>query len=145
MARWAAIFGALGILVGIVACVVAGSPDPATRPTVGPPVLAETWRPTVGPVAGSGDPATTSGHATTAIVLADDPKPAKSKEPRNLVPNGDFEEGDGTPKGWQTIDGLTTFWFKDDDPKRGKVIKFDTDVLQSQGYDWWVKIAGGAK
>ena len=95
MARWMAMFGALGILVG--------------------------------------------------IVLADDPKPAKSKEPPNLVPNGDFEDGDGAPKGWQTIDGLTTFWIKDDDPKRGKVIKFDTDVLQSQGYDWWVKIAGGAK
>src|SRR5262245_19533776 len=63
----------------------------------------------------------------------------------NLVPNGDFEEGDLTPKGWQAIDGLTTFWVKDEDPARGKVIKFDTDVLQSQGYDWWVQIAKGAK
>jgi len=63
----------------------------------------------------------------------------------NLIPNGDFEQGDLTPKGWQTIDGLSTFWVKDSDPAHGKVIKFDTDVLQSQGYDWWVKIAQGAK
>jgi hypothetical protein len=72
-------------------------------------------------------------------------KPAKKeKEPRNLIPNGGFEEGTGdTPTGWQQIDGLTTFWVKDTDPKRGKVIKFDTDVLQSQGYEWWAKIARG--
>jgi hypothetical protein len=79
------------------------------------------------------------------VTRAEEDKPDKPKESRNLVPNGDFEEGDATPKGWQTIDGLTTFWIKDEDPKRGKVIKFDTDVLQSQGYDWWVKIAQGAK
>jgi hypothetical protein len=64
--------------------------------------------------------------------------------PANLIPNGDFEAGKTTPDGWQTIDGLTSFWVKDDDPKHGKVIKLDTDVLQSQGYDWWVKIAKGA-
>ncbi|HKI35543.1 MAG TPA: hypothetical protein VKA46_27045 [Gemmataceae bacterium] len=81
--------------------------------------------------------------ALAVTVMAADPekKPAEVKGAKNLVPNGDFEEGDGTPKGWQTIDGLTTFWVKDEDPKRGKVLKFDTDVLQSQGYDWWVKIA----
>src|SRR6516225_9943762 len=62
---------------------------------------------------------------------------------KSLIPNGDFEEGDATPKGWQTVDGLSSFWVKDDDPKHGKVIKFDTDVLQSQGYQWWVKIARG--
>src|SRR5690349_14802116 len=77
------------------------------------------------------------------IALAAEPekKPADAQAGKNLVPNGDFEEGDAAPKGWQTIDGLTTFWEKDKDPKRGKVIRFDTDVLQSQGYDWWVKIA----
>jgi hypothetical protein len=72
-------------------------------------------------------------------------KPAKKAEPRNLVPNGDFEEGKDTPTGWQQVDGLTTFWVKDDDPRRGKVIKFDTDVYQIQAYDWWVKIVKGAK
>jgi len=78
-----------------------------------------------------------------AFALADPPdkKPTEVKGAKNLVPNGDFEEGADTPKGWQTIDGLSTFWVKDADPKRGKVLKFDTDVLQSQGYDWWVKIA----
>jgi len=76
---------------------------------------------------------------------ADAPKPAEKKEPKNLCPNGDFEKGKESPDGWQKVDGLTTFWVNDPDGKRGKVIKFDTDVLQSQGYDWWVKIAEGAK
>jgi hypothetical protein len=71
-------------------------------------------------------------------------EPAK-KGPRNLVPNGDFEEGKDTPTGWQRVDGLTTFWVKDTDPKRGKVIKFDTDVYQSQAYEWWAKFAKGAR
>jgi hypothetical protein len=64
--------------------------------------------------------------------------------PKNLVPNGDFEAGEVTPAGWQTVDGLSSFWVKDDDPAHGKVVRFDTDVLQSQGYDWWIKIASGA-
>jgi hypothetical protein len=70
-------------------------------------------------------------------------KPPKLKGP-NLVPNGDFEGGDATPDHWQTVDGLSSFWVKTDDPAHGKVIKIDTDILQSQGYDWWVKIAKGA-
>ena len=61
----------------------------------------------------------------------------------NLVPNGDFETGDTSPKGWQQVDGLTTYYVKDADAKHGKVLKFDTDVLQSQGYEWWSKIAKG--
>jgi hypothetical protein len=72
------------------------------------------------------------------------PKTADKKEARNLVPNGDFEAGEVTPTGWQTTDGLTTFWEKDSDPKHGKVIRFDTDVYQNQGYEWWCKIAKGA-
>jgi hypothetical protein len=62
----------------------------------------------------------------------------------NLFPNGDFEQGEITPPRWQTIDGLSTFWEKDLDPKHGMVLKFDSDVLQSQAYSWWVKIADGA-
>src|SRR5436853_6271592 len=72
------------------------------------------------------------------------PVPEK-KEPPNLIPNGDFEQGKDTPDGWQQVDGLTTFWIDDPDKKRGKIIKFDTDVLQSQGYEWWGKIAKGSK
>jgi hypothetical protein len=62
----------------------------------------------------------------------------------NLVPNGDFETGQITPAGWQSVDGLTSFWVQDEDPMHGKVLKFDTDVLQSQAYDWWIKVAEGA-
>lgn len=85
-----------------------------------------------------------------SLILAAEPskeKAEKKEEPaaqKNLIVNGDFDEGEITPKGWQTIDGLTSFWEKDEDPKRGKVLKLDTDVLQKQAYDWWVKIHGGS-
>jgi hypothetical protein len=62
----------------------------------------------------------------------------------NLLPNGDFEKGETTPDGWQTVDGFTSFWVTDPDPARGKVIRFDTDVLQSQAYEWWAQIKEGA-
>ena len=71
-------------------------------------------------------------------------KAATEHKPANMVPNGDFEEGKITPVHWQTTDGLSSFWVKDKDPNRGMVLKFDTDVRQSQGYDWWFKIAKGA-
>lgn len=73
-----------------------------------------------------------------------DPEPAATEKGKNLVPNGDFEEGDLTPKGWQTVDGLSTFYVKDPDSKRGKVIKMDTDVTQDQAYKWWLQIFKGA-
>ena len=73
------------------------------------------------------------------------PKPPAVKDPTNLVRNGNFEEGDTTPAGWQTVDGLSTFWIKDDDPAHGKVLKIDTDILQSQAYDWWVQLTKGAR
>ena len=69
--------------------------------------------------------------------LAADPK----KDGKNLVPNGDFEDGTDTPARWQTVDGLTAFYARDPDPKHNKCVKFDTDVLQSQGYEWWAKFA----
>lgn len=61
----------------------------------------------------------------------------------NMIPNGDFEEGEITPDGWQSIDGLSSFWVEDEDPARGKVLKFDTDILQTQAYPWWKQIAEG--
>jgi len=63
---------------------------------------------------------------------------------RNLLANGDFEQGTATPSGWQTVDGLSSFWVDDPDPAHGKVIRFDTDVLQSQAYAWWERIRTGA-
>jgi hypothetical protein len=79
--------------------------------------------------------------ALAAPVRPEQAKPREVKGAKNLVPNGDFEAGRESPTGWQTVDGLTSFWVKDDDPQHGKVIRFDTDVYQTQGYDWWVKIA----
>lgn len=95
---------------------------------------------------------------TLAAAAGDALKPARSaprpgeEAPRglippdapNLLPNGDFEAGTDTPAGWQTVDGLSSFWVRDDDPAHGKVLRFDTDVLQSQAYDWWSRIAQGA-
>lgn len=72
-----------------------------------------------------------------SAALAADPKTGG----KNLIPNGDFEDGDATPARWQTVDGLTSFYVKDPDPKHNKCIRFDTDVLQSQGYEWWAKFA----
>jgi hypothetical protein len=82
-----------------------------------------------------------------AALGANQPTPKSAdqqKSPVNLVPNGDFEKGDLTPTGWQTVDGLTSFWVHDSDPAHGRVLKFDTDVLQQQAYHWWVQIAKGA-
>lgn len=62
----------------------------------------------------------------------------------NLIANGDFEAGAVTPAGWQTIDGLSTFWVDDPDPAHGKILKIDTDVQQKQGYEWWAQIREGA-
>lgn len=72
------------------------------------------------------------------IALAADPKTTG----KNLVPNGDFENGTTGPAHWQTVDGLSTFYVTDPDPKHNKCIKFDTDILQTQGYEWWARFAG---
>ena len=79
------------------------------------------------------------------------PKPGVEYKPSaidlsatNLIPNGDFEEGEVTPDGWQSIDNLSAFWVQDDDPARGKVLKLDTDIQQLQAYSWWKEIAAGA-
>jgi hypothetical protein len=87
---------------------------------------------------------TLSAIAILAAPSPQEKKPVEKPGAKNLIANGDFEAGTDSPTGWQKVDGLTTFWVKDPDGKRGKVIKFDTDVLQSQAYDWWVKIANGA-
>ena len=74
------------------------------------------------------------------VVPPNNIKPPKLVTGKNLLANGDFEEGDDTPKGWQKVDNLTSFYVKDTDPKHGKCIKFDSDVLQSQAYDWWYQL-----
>jgi len=86
-----------------------------------------------------------TGHAVRKPVEAGD-----VPEPAVLGPmisrNPGFEEGAGEqPVGWDRIDGLTTFWI--DDPTgagRGKIIKMDTRMLQSQADAWWAKWRAGA-
>src|SRR5437868_6514712 len=72
---------------------------------------------------------------SATAAFAGDPK----KDGKNLIPNGDFEQGTTTPAYWQTVDGLSAHYVKDPDPKHNKCVKFDTDILQSQGYEWWAK------
>jgi hypothetical protein len=90
---------------------------------------------------------------TARLASAADPRPVPAGEAvdpatvpqgENLIVNGDFEEGEGTPAGWQTIDGLSSFWVDDPDGERGKVLKLDTDVSQTQAYEWWTKLVAGA-
>lgn len=61
----------------------------------------------------------------------------------NLLPTGDFEAADESgesPKGWQVVDGLVWQWVTDTDvPERGKILRINTDVNQSQAYQWWAK------
>ncbi len=63
-----------------------------------------------------------------------------------LSKNPGFEQGTGErPVGWERIDGLCTHWI--DDPTgggRGKVIRMDTRMVQSQADEWWVKWRAGA-
>jgi len=65
---------------------------------------------------------------------------------RLLSKNPGFEEGSGeTPVGWERMDGLTTFWMNDPTGAgRGKVIKMETRMLQTQADAWWVKWRAGA-
>lgn len=60
----------------------------------------------------------------------------------NLVANGDFETGDQTPDGWETIDNLTSFWKAQGAP--GKCLVIDTDVLLGQWKDWRGRLDAGA-
>ncbi len=76
------------------------------------------------------------GNTQTTVADAPDQR-------KNLIPNGTFDEpaesGEG-PARWQQLDHLVFFWTTDPEvPKRGKVIHIDTDVIQSQAYQWWAR------
>ncbi|NQT85547.1 hypothetical protein HQ560_02210, partial [bacterium] len=61
---------------------------------------------------------------------------------RNLIQNPSFEKGADTPVGWSPVDGLCTFWIDRGDGK-GKCIKCDTNVLESQAVPWMQKVRSG--
>jgi hypothetical protein len=61
----------------------------------------------------------------------------------NLLPNGDFEQGDASPLHWQKVNGLTTFWQLDPGPRK-RCIRMDTDVYEREVLDWQKKLAAGA-
>lgn len=61
-------------------------------------------------------------------------KPSDAAKP-NLLVNGDFEEGDKQPVGWDRPDGLSTFWVPGG-PKPGKCIKIDTDIYLDEWKKW---------
>lgn len=59
------------------------------------------------------------------------------KKRPNLVKNGGFEQGRGTPDFWEPVDGLSTFWVEGKSPT-GKCVLLDTDVDWDQ-YEAWRK------
>jgi len=65
------------------------------------------------------------------------------KKRPNLVKNGGFEEGKGTPDFWEPMDGLSTFWVEGASPT-GKCVMFDTDVDWDQ-YEAWHKVFQAGK
>jgi len=72
--------------------------------------------------------------------------PAGKQRPyprRNLVRNGGFEEGDETPKYWETIDNLTTFYEKTGG-NPGRCLRVNTDVLDDQAMEWKQAVRNGA-
>ena len=72
------------------------------------------------------------------------PEAKRSPEPRkNLLPNGDFEQGKDSPAQWQQVDNLTTFWDRTGG-NPGKCLLVDTDVLETQALAWRERIAKGA-
>ena len=81
---------------------------------------------------------------------ADPEAAARAKvKPQNLVTNGDFEKIAGDPKtglqpkGWDRIDGLTSFIDKLDDA-HGRVLHLDTDVYESEAKRWQERLSAGA-
>jgi len=73
--------------------------------------------------------------------LTREAQPEKEAPPAGpMVRNGGFTQGTTSPLGWDPVDDLTTFWVEDPfkgpgDRVHGKVLKMDTDVLESE----WLK------
>jgi len=82
----------------------------------------------------------TGKHETEADVGGPDPGLSRP----NLVKNGDFEEGGESPKHWQRINNLTTFWDSTASPT-GKCLRTDTDVLDTEVKAWEGKLGRGAR
>jgi len=70
------------------------------------------------------------------------PENQRIPNPPNLLPNGDFEQGDATPLRWERVNNLTTFYDAAGFP--GKCLLIDTDVLESQVLNWHKALAQGA-
>ncbi|MBP5321470.1 MAG: hypothetical protein J6334_10820 [Kiritimatiellae bacterium] len=53
---------------------------------------------------------------------------------QNLLPNGDFEEGEPVPLHWERANGLTTFFARAEG--HGRVVRMDTSVERKQAMAW---------
>jgi len=81
-------------------------------------------------------------RAVLILVAAVSPVPeAAEKPPPNLVVNGDFEQGTGTPKGWDRPDGVGVRWAKGfgTDGSRGICIEMDRKTATSYGQGYFSK------
>lgn len=52
----------------------------------------------------------------------------------NLIPNGTFDEGEGSAAHWEQADGLTSFYEQEEG--RGRIVKLDTLVDREQALEW---------
>ncbi len=52
----------------------------------------------------------------------------------NLLPNGNFDEGESSAANWETPDGLTSFWIFEEG--RGRILRMDTRVSNDQVLEW---------
>ena len=52
----------------------------------------------------------------------------------NLIKNGSFDEGEKTALHWESANGLTTFYEKEEG--RGRIVKMDTQVERQQALAW---------
>jgi len=60
----------------------------------------------------------------------------------NLVKNGHFESGTGSPAGWEPVDGLCSF--RERGGAVGHYVRFDTDVDLAEWQEWRKKLDEGA-
>ncbi len=69
--------------------------------------------------------------------------PPEGEPGRNLLPNGDFEDGDISPLHWDKVNGLTTFWHREAGTNN-RCIRIDTDVYEKEALAWMKRFAAGA-
>ena len=59
---------------------------------------------------------------------------AVAAEHENLLENGSFDKGGKTPDNWESANGLTSFYVKEEG--RGRIVKMDSRISRKEALDW---------